>query len=320
MYDKKTIDEINNICNKYGLKWIDGKYNNIYSRLKCEDQYGFLYNITLNGLLSNSQPKILHKHNIYSLYNLNLYFKLYKPNIELLTEKYDGYDLKLKCRCRICNHIWTPVFNSIKVGKGCPKCIDKERTGALSITLAQRNKIKWTNKKSKVYIIKCFNEEEIFYKIGITTKNVTNRFLNKGNIPYLYEILYEINTNLYEAVFIEKELHYDNKEYKYEPLIKFDGHTECFSKINENKIIYIQNNIENYRTDINYKTNCHIDIDNLMEDIRLLNKEQLITLLIKLNSYRLSAINLELQDELYISNYLLKDWINDVKLQLKILY
>lgn len=144
-------------------------------------------------------------------------------------------------------------------------------------------------------------------------RDVENRFSNKGNIPYDYEILYEINTNLYEAVFIEKELHYNNISFKYEPLIKFDGHTECFSKIDINKILFIKNSIENYKQNIVYKTNCHIDIDNIVEDIRWLQKEQLISLMIKLNMYIISAKDLGLLDNYSICGYKLEDWIADIK-------
>jgi len=314
-YRRMKEEEIINVCNKFELEWVGGEFSNIYSKLTCKDKYGYLYdNVTLNGLLSNNTPLKYHKKNTYSLYNLNLYFNLYHPDIELQTEIYENIDEKLKCRCRICNNVWTPTYNSIKVGKGCPECSNKKRTGALTITLARRNKTKFININAKIYVIKCSNQDEIFYKIGITTKNISDRFLNKGVIPYSYEILYEINTNLYEAIFIEKELHYNNKEFTYRPIIKFDGYTECFSKINVDKILITKNNMENYEFDITYKTNCHIDIDNTVEDIRWLTKDQLIYILVKLNSYAKSAKELEI--DFVISGYHITEWITDIKSKL----
>ena len=155
MYNKLKTDEIIEICNKFGLEWIDGEYQNIYSKIKCKDKYGYLYQPTLNGLILDKMLDKLNKNNIYSLHNLKLYFKIHHPDIELRTDKYEDYDMKLDCRCRICNHEWNPMFNSIKVGKGCPNCANRERNGALSVTLARRNKNKWTNRKAKIYIIKC---------------------------------------------------------------------------------------------------------------------------------------------------------------------
>lgn len=236
MHPKKNNNEVEEICSKFELKWIDGEYLNIYSKLKCEDRFGYLYSVTLNGLLLGKKPNKLNKYNPYSLYNLNLYFKVNHPSIEVLIKKYEGYDAKIDCRCKICNNTWTPTYNSMKVGKGCPKCTDNKRNGALSVVLSERNKDEWINKDAKVYVIKCLNSNELFYKIGITTRNVSDRFLNKGNIPYEYETLYEINTNLYDAIYIEKELHDYHKDFKYEPLIKFDGHTECFNELYLDKI------------------------------------------------------------------------------------
>ena len=47
-------------------------------------------------------------------------------NIELLSENFEGVHEKLNVRCLICEFFdinrWTPTFNSIKRGHGCPKC------------------------------------------------------------------------------------------------------------------------------------------------------------------------------------------------------
>ena len=318
MHGRKTREEIIEVCSKFGLVWLDGEYLTIYSRLKCQDKIGYLYDMALNGVLMGNTPKKFHPNNKYSLYNLRLYFKLFHPNIELLTEKYENADAKLNCRCLVCGNVWTPIYNSIKVGKGCPECANREHTGALCITSANRNKEKWMNIDAKIYVIKCSDINEVFYKIGITRQNVSDRFSNKGSLSYSYEIVLEINTNLYEAVYSEKELHYDNKNFKYEPLIKFDGHTECFSKINIDKILSIKSNIENYIVDVNNKTNFHISIDNTVVDIRWLSKEQLIALIVKLNCYKISAKELGLLDEYIISGYNVRDWIEDIKAKLDV--
>jgi hypothetical protein len=91
----------------------------------------------------------------------------------------------------------------------------------------------------KVYIIKCYNEVETFYKIGKTYLTVKKRYYKKESMPYNYEILHEIE---FDKTFeegmkccqLESKLQLDNKKFKYKPLIKFGGHAnECFSSINE---------------------------------------------------------------------------------------
>ena len=46
-------------------------------------------------------------------------------DIELLSE-YSGIKNKTKCRCKICNHEWSPIAGSLTQGYGCPKCGNKQ--------------------------------------------------------------------------------------------------------------------------------------------------------------------------------------------------
>jgi len=87
----------------------------------------------------------------------------------------------------------------------------------------------------KVYIIKCFNNNETFYKIGKTYQLLKKRLID---IPYSYEIVkifeergIDINNSI-KISKIEAELKKINKSNKYHPKISFGGQTECFTKIN----------------------------------------------------------------------------------------
>jgi len=66
-------------------------------------------------------------------------------------------------------------------------------------------------------------------------------------------------------------------------------------------------------------TNCSIEIDGVRLNLQVLNKENLIHLLVKLNSYLLSAVDLGLEDEYKFSGYSIDQWITDIKLKLDIL-
>lgn len=85
----------------------------------------------------------------------------------------------------------------------------------------------------KVYIIKCYNDTEIFYKIGKTFKTTKQRFNNKKLMPYKYQILDEIifdNTfeGGKECCEMERELQNYFKRYQYTPSKEFGGKYECF--------------------------------------------------------------------------------------------
>ena len=81
----------------------------------------------------------------------------------------------------------------------------------------------------KVYIIRCWNEEEEFYKIGKTFTTVQARFRLKSMMPYNYEVWEEIifNTSK-EASKYEEKLLRINKNLSYKPSISFNGSNECF--------------------------------------------------------------------------------------------
>jgi len=79
-----------------------------------------------------------------------------------------------------------------------------------------------------VYLIKCWNEEEEFYKIGKTFLDINKRF-TKSNICYKFE---KVNFHKGDAGYIydlENKLHKKYKEFKYNPLQWFAGYTECYT-------------------------------------------------------------------------------------------
>lgn len=92
----------------------------------------------------------------------------------------------------------------------------------------------------KVYIIKCYNENEVFYKIGRTFKSIKDRYRIDINMPYTYEIvkIFDFKRTFDDGIEnckLEHKLHLDNREFKYKPLIKFPGSAvECFSQVNLN--------------------------------------------------------------------------------------
>lgn len=115
--------------------------------------------------------------------------------------------------------------------QGCPKCgyeIYRKRSDYI--------------KKSKgrvctFYTLKCFNENEEFYKIGITIKPIKYRYSGTERMPYKYEIVSETYGEAGEIWDLELQEKRKLKEFNYKPKIKFAGaKTECFTKykINNN--------------------------------------------------------------------------------------
>jgi len=64
-------------------------------------------------------------------------------------------------------------------------------------------------------------------------------------------------------------------------------------------------------------TNCSIELDGIRHNLNVLNREQLIGIVVKLNSYAVSAC--ELLKEFNISGYNVMDWITDIKAKLNVI-
>lgn len=111
-------------------------------------------------------------------------------------------------------------------GRGCSKCA-KLGTGGYGRT----NYI--TRAKGRIcsfYTLRCFNEEEEFYKIGITVNTVAKRYSTTQSMPYNYEILSEIKGEAGSIWDLERDEKKKLKKFHYEPKIDFSGSvTECFT-------------------------------------------------------------------------------------------
>lgn len=100
---------------------------------------------------------------------------------------------------------------------------------------------RWDNiperiKGNLVYVIKCWNENEEFIKIGITDTSINRRF--SGKIPYEYEA---IVIDFYEDINLESQYSKIAKGCEYIPKKKFSGNTECFKTSIIPKIIEFAN-------------------------------------------------------------------------------
>lgn len=159
---------------------------------------------------------------------------VHKNTYDYSESKYTGAKEKIKIRCLDHGFFYQDVSNHL-AGKGCPDC------GISGFSRSEYNKFckNKYNGFSNIYLIKCFDSNEVFFKIGITaTKSVSLRFSSKKSMPYNYEVVF-FASGLSDFIWsIERKMHMLNRKNKYKPNIYFAGDTECFSKI-ESGIIKI---------------------------------------------------------------------------------
>lgn len=97
------------------------------------------------------------------------------------------------------------------------------------------------------------------------------------------------------------------------------------SNTNDQRILELKKQIEMKKeklgksTRFSPVTNCSIEVDGERHNIQVLTKEQLITLMVKLNSYLMSAKALEVSEDFNISGYHVSDWISDIQSKIELL-
>lgn len=93
---------------------------------------------------------------------------------------------------------------------------------------------------------------------------------------------------------------------------------------NDEKIIALKAQIEIKKEELkkiarfNPMTSCSIELDGVRYNLHTLDKKQLTSLLVKLNMYRISLEDLEIE-EFDICGYNVTDWIEDIKNKLEVI-
>lgn len=113
-------------------------------------------------------------------------------------------------------------------GNGCSSCAN-ELVGGYSRSDFMRKCDKNKNGNATLYVIRCYNDRESFYKVGITSNDLQTRFESKREMPYGFDEVYSIDGEAGYVYDLEVRLHSLLKPYLYKPDISFRGYTECFA-------------------------------------------------------------------------------------------
>ena len=129
------------------------------------------------------------------------------------------------------------IANDHLAGSGCPHC-GAESCNTWSYSDWESAGLKSTAFDSfKFYIIRLYNDEESFIKVGKTYRKLSDRFA-VGQSPYKYEILKTVEGGAEFISQLERSVLNSNAVSYYKPEISFGGCTECFSKVTFTKVDY----------------------------------------------------------------------------------
>lgn len=144
-------------------------------------------------------------HKFALLYARRIDFKKSKHN------KYYNYARKHNWLDEICSHMERGAYT----GAGKRSFISDCQT---------------LNNPGLFYVLKVFDYDESFYKLGITSKSSVSERYSYSNMPYDYEILTEYTDDPAEIWHLERHFKEKIKPYSYMPDIPFGGCVfECFN-------------------------------------------------------------------------------------------
>ena len=108
-------------------------------------------------------------------------------------------------------------------------------------------------------------------------------------------------------------------------MVNFTERNCMYMNNNDIKILELKNKIEDKRSNIkelkrfNPITNCILIFRGESYNLNVQDKQQLINLLVELNSLYLSYKNLDIEDEYLLNGFSLEDWISDIKQKIDII-
>ena len=204
---------------------IIGKWERSSKPLLVEDELG-LYLIKPDTLLQGALPHLKSAVN-KTEYSINFFNRLHNNKYEYPDYEFCGSSCIIQIKCP--KHGIFPQKDYIhRMKSGCPHCADEKRVSGYRksdfVRIAK-------NRICKLYLLKIYDENETFFKIGITARNVKKRYSCKKDLPYNYEIVSIFESENPESIYdMELEFKQKYKEFKYQPNRVFAGSlSECFN-------------------------------------------------------------------------------------------
>jgi hypothetical protein len=210
---------------KYDYSKTDYRGRSKEITLICKEHGEF--NITADSHLSGSGcQKCAGNTKLTQNEFINRSIEIHGTNYDYSKSKYVGMGAKVEIICSSHGSFWQMPSKHIHSKQGCPKCADETRIiGDTIKNLKSKNK----NPMGIFYILRCFSEDESFFKIGVSKKGVSYRYGGPSLMPYEYEDVVQQEMSLVEAYELEQAVLSTLSEYKYEPILYFGGHSECLS-------------------------------------------------------------------------------------------
>jgi hypothetical protein len=232
-FDKKEF--IKRAISKYGDKFKYGEYNGYKKPIEivCKKHGKFVSSPILhlrpdgNGGCSHCR---IEKISISDEEWIKRFRKVYKNKYDYSNTKNIKSQEKIEVICPIHGIFYPFANNHAKGVSGCPTCACSKYVGGYSESYFKKHP-EMKSKTGIFYLIKIWNDNEIFYKVGVTIRSIDERFKYKLPSVYEYEILIETKMSLYNAYLMEHKYLKEHTSVSYIPKLRFSGWTECFKQV-----------------------------------------------------------------------------------------
>lgn len=154
--------------------------------------------------------------------------KIHKGKFDYSKTKYSSSNKPVCINCPIHGEFWQNARRHM-LGKGCVKCKQTSPGGFHQGFFNLHPE--WKNKNAILYSVEMTHGKEKFYKIGITTKTLKERF---RELPYKFKVLNIKEGKLFSLWKQEQKMIRQNFKNHYKPLQKFSGsYRECFKEFSK---------------------------------------------------------------------------------------
>lgn len=220
---------------KYSYRFVKNYANNA-TKLSIECKTHGIYQQTggshLNGngcpICSHAQVKLKLAHTVDVFVQRAILIHGNRFDYSLV--QYKNCETKVKILCKK-HGVFLQAPSKHLAGQSCLEC-HKEKDG---FVFSKKTYVRYCREKhnglATLYILQCSKNNESFFKVGITARNITERYRSESQMPYPYKVHTMVEGKADIIYDLEKNLHSALKDKSYIPAIKFGGQTECFSEL-----------------------------------------------------------------------------------------
>lgn len=213
---------------RYDYSLVDYKGNRVAVKIICS-VHGVFEQEPISHKNGRNCPDCSREKSIIKFEDILKDFHIIHGDYYVYDEKsYTKAENKMRIICPIHGEFFQRASQH-KMGKGCKQCTMYHGWGKTPY-LSRSHKY---NGKSNLYICEMINSDERFIKVGIAYDGFKCRYKARERRKYNINLIAEYNGEAELIWDLETQILRSMHEYKYKPLSKFDGSTECLSDIDK---------------------------------------------------------------------------------------